>query len=122
MSTQTGWEVFTLGRSAGRSGKPKIGIQVNGRFGVNEAAAKFLGDYAVMMYNKQTRQIGFKPAQEGDKGAYPVRQAKNQERSFGISGQAFLKFYDLDANEIKGLYPAVEQGGILVITLPPEKK
>ena len=43
------WLPFTLGRSAGRIGKPKIGIQINGRFGINAAAQQFLGNYVLLM-------------------------------------------------------------------------
>lgn len=121
--TQDGWEFFQPGTRVGMttSSQPFISIHGAGRFSLNRIAAELLGGHVRLAYNRNRRQIGFFPAQEGDRGAYPIRRASGRKVENIVSATAFLSFYDLDAEKLKGAYAVQNQANGLILQLPEEK-
>ena len=99
---------------------PVITILKQGSFGINGSAAErfFKGaEHVVLLYDKEGKRIGFRPVQEPASNSYPVRRSA-KGNSTSISGQKFLRHYEIDHSETRR-YPCewLEKERLVVVQL-----
>jgi hypothetical protein len=111
------FEVFTKQRQP-RSDQPYVTIQRKGVFTLNTAAYESLGDpdAVELLYDREQRRIGFRPATPKSPYAYGVRPNGPTGRSFLVAGRAFLQFYDIPF-DLARRWVARYADGMLVIDL-----
>ena len=113
------FEAFTQVNSRAR-GTVAVTILKQGNLSINSTTMKLLKEkgcgYVVMMFDRDTNQIGLKSAQKEDQGAYMVREQKGNGQ---VSALAFLKHYEIPFKEASKNYSARwnEELGMLVIQL-----
>jgi len=99
---------------------PTVTILKQGNFSFNTGAVKLLGKTPpgkiLLMFDKDAKSIGFKPARKSKKEAYTLRVVKGIGQ---VSGNAFLRSYGIPFGESSKKYPAKwnEELGLLVIKL-----
>lgn len=89
------FEVFE-GRGRTASGTPTVSIRKNGALALNAAAldAWFKGqDYAVLMYDPDTKRIGVRPVAEKSKSAYKLQRVGQGGH---VNAKSFLTHYTID--------------------------
>ncbi|MDQ2959078.1 MAG: hypothetical protein M3Y42_19245 [Actinomycetota bacterium] len=95
------FEVFTR-RLVPLKKTPLVTIQKRGTISLNKSAYAALGEPEAveLLYDRDERVIGLRPAEPTLEHAYPVRSATGKGAGpFVISAIAFTKFYDIDTGE-----------------------
>jgi hypothetical protein len=94
-----------------------VTVQRRGNFSLNRSAFKALGEPPAvkLLFNRSTRQIGFRPATSNDFRSVPVRK-QGQSDSYLIAGLTFCKEYDIDTTTARR-YEGKMQEGILIVDL-----
>jgi hypothetical protein len=90
------WEVFD--RKARPSVKqPLVTLQASGTFSMNEASYDAIGrpDQVELLYDKDERIIGFRPATDESPHSYPIKPQQNG-RTYQTGGRAFCAYYDIE--------------------------
>ena len=86
------FEVFNKKAAVGRgSTTPKVTISKNGTFSLNAVATQQMMDgaeYAVLMYDAESKQIAIKPVAKTDEHGYRLSRPKTG--GIHISGRRFL--------------------------------
>jgi len=105
-------------RAAAASKSPFVTIQRRGLFSLNRAAIELMGnpEAVVLLYDREEKLIGFRPAPLTDPRALPVRSQGKNASTFMVAGQAFAKYYDLDTS-VAQRYAVEMRGDILVLDL-----
>jgi len=110
------FETFTAGRKITK--EPHVSILKQGNFGFNSGCMKVLKENAVthmlLMFDKDTNRIAFKPCSKEAQGAYALRTTRGIAQ---ISGTSFLKTYGVAYSDATRSYPATWQDGLLIISL-----
>jgi hypothetical protein len=112
-----GFERFT---ESGRSFKTRVSIRANGQIGLSHGAvAKFgLGryQYAVLFYDKETKQIGIQPTNSAEEsGAYKLNIKGS---GAAISALAFMDYCGIDHGQARRHSAHWdEQRGMVIIDL-----
>jgi hypothetical protein len=112
------WSEFT--RTATPIGaKPYVTIQRKGTLSLNRAAFEALGkpEAVKLLYDRNERMIGFRPADTEEVGAYPVRPQASS--NWLVAGTAFSSFLRLDTSTAKR-YEAEAIDGVLAVDLKRE--
>ena len=93
-----GFEVFDK-RASTSSKEPMVTIQKGGHFSLNRAAYEILGtpESVELLYDRKSKLIGFRPAPSKNPRSYPVKTLGTNATGRLIAGQAFCKYYDIDA-------------------------
>ncbi len=115
-----GFEVFDK-RAATSSKTPMVTIQKGGHFSLNRAAYEAVGtpEAVELLYDREEKLIGFRPASPDLPRAYPVKSLGTNATGRLVAGQAFCKYYDIDAS-VARRYTVEMQDGILVLDLKGE--
>lgn len=111
------FETFT-GRATPASRKvPRIAIQKKGNMSLNKAAFEALKspDAVFLMFDKESKAVGIKPANPEERYTYPVRKQKGSE-SYMIGARAFCAHYEIETSHTTAFAPELEDG-ILVFEL-----
>lgn len=110
------FEVFDP-QSAPRVKQPLVSLQRKGTFTLNKAAHLALGQPAAveLLYDRNERVIGFRPADPSKSTAYAVR-ATEPSGSYAVAGVAFVKHYDIDTSAARR-WPASVEDGVLCVRL-----
>jgi hypothetical protein len=110
------FEVFDR-RSRPVGKQPTLTIQKRGNFSLNRAAFDALGQPAAveLLFDRVQRIVGFRPTDEHNRRAYPVRKQQNAA-SYLIAGNAFNQYYGIETG-ITRRYDAAMIDGILVVDL-----
>lgn len=108
-------------RAATASKSPFVTIQRRGPFSLNRAAVELMGnpEAVVLLYDKEEKLIGFRPAPLTNPRALPVRSQGKNASTFMVAGQAFAQHYDLDTS-VARRYAVEMQGDLLVLDLKAE--
>lgn len=112
------FEIYTEGRIVTR--EPRVTLLKHGIFNLNTGSMRIFKEQAVshvlLMYDKETNRVAFKPCGSDTKGAYRLRTVKGIGQ---VSGGSFLKFYNIPHGEKTRSYPAVwnSEQGMLIINL-----
>lgn len=111
------FEVFDK-RSAVMVKSPMVTIQKNGLFSLNKAAyAAMENPEAVeLLYDPESRLIGFRPTSPEGMRAFPVRSQGKNANTLMVAGQAFTKHYDIDTS-VARRYAVEMRDGMLVLDL-----
>ncbi len=111
------FEVFDK-KSATSSKTPMVTIQKGGPFSLNKAAYDAMGapEYVELLYDRDEKLIGFRPASLDNPRAYQVTTQGTRSTGRQVPGRAFAKFYDLDVT-VARRYPVEMRDGILVLDL-----
>ncbi len=111
------FEEFTQRNTPASSKLMRVSLHRKGNFSLSQAAYEALGKpkSVILLYDRQKRAIGFKPAQGEVRHAYAVRTQKNS-KSYLVGAIAFCQHYDVDASKTRTFEPQLV-GGILVIEL-----
>ena len=113
------FEAFTSIKSRS-TGEPKVSILKQGNFSFNSSTMKLIKDknidYVILMFDRDTKRIAFKPAQKGEAGAYTLRHMKGLAQ---VSGVAFLNNYEINYKEQSISYPVTwsDEAGMLILQL-----
>jgi len=115
-----GFEVFDK-RASTSSKTPMVTIQKGGHFSLNKAAYEAVGapDTMELLYDRDEKLIGFQPAAPTSPRAYPVKMLGANATGRLVAGQAFCKYYDIDAS-VARRYEVRMSDGILVLDLKGE--
>lgn len=111
-----GFEVFEK-RMVRSAAQPFVTIQKKGIFALNHAAFSALGDPKAvrLLYDREKKLIGFRPAEISDEHAYPVRN-NSKGTSHLVSGMLFTAHYGIDTG-VARRWEAKAGDGILTIDL-----
>lgn len=99
---------------------PMITILKQGNFGINCVAVdQFFADadYTELLFDRESRRIGFRPSKEPLPHSYAVRRSA-KGNAVNISASKFLRHYGIEHTETKS-YPCewLEKEGIVAITV-----
>ena len=119
MSTTLNFEEF-VGRGVRHSTGPAITLQASGIFALNEAAVEALGQpqSVVLLYDRDARVVGFRPADPSVKHAYQVRKDPRSPSSL-VTGRAFCRAHAIPTDRGRR-YQATMRGDVLTIDLKDE--
>lgn len=97
---------------------PYVTIQKRGTMSFNAAAHAALGqpEAVELLYDPSEKIIGVRKVDPAVEHAYPLRSPSQAERSFILSGTAFMRYYELDA-EVSTRRSAYMDGDVLCIDL-----
>lgn len=112
-----GFEVFDK-RSAGASKHPYVTMQRKGPFSFNQAAFELMGspEAVELLYDEDTKRIGFRPVAPDRPRAFPVRAQGANSVTHVVAGQSFAKHYELNTSVARRYAPTMEDG-ILILDL-----
>jgi len=118
-----GFEVFTK-KMAPLGKQPSVTIQKRGLISINRSAHALMGEPVAveLLYDREQRIVGLRPATEDVPHAYPLRPQSNKQEGSGplmVAGTAFTQFYEIDTTVSKRWTPAM-QDGVLCIDLKQE--
>lgn len=110
------FEEFTGRGTHVPSDSPRLTLQENGKLSLNHAALQLLRDpeAVVLLYDRQARSVGLRPASKGIARAYPLNKHSATSRVITIA--AFAKHYDISLAPTRSFEAALEDG-ILVFDL-----
>jgi hypothetical protein len=101
---------------------PMVTVAKRGTISLNKSAFSALGSPAEveLLYDRDERMIGLRPAGPGTEHAYPVRMASGKANGpYVISAIAFTKFYDIAVGRSLR-WPARLVEGVLCVDLDGE--
>ncbi len=115
-----GFEVFDK-RASTSSKTPMVTIQKGGHFSLNKAAYDLMDrpDAVELLYDREKKLIGFRSTSPTRPLAYPVKSLGTNATGRLVAGQAFCKYYDIDAS-VARRYEVRMDGDILVLDLKGE--
>lgn len=117
-----GFEVFKKS-SAPLAKVPSVTIQRRGLISMNRSAYALIGDPEAieLLFDREERIVGLRPAELTDPNAYPVRpQGSGDTGPLLIAGQMFTKYYGIETDQaIRYVNPSMTEG-ILCIDLKSE--
>jgi hypothetical protein len=99
--------------------EPRITIQKVGRFGLNQAAFDFLGDWVALLFDSDKQQIGFRRTTVEDVHAHHVfSRLKDETRvTASLPARQFCRTYDIPYEDHVRQYSVQESEGMLILQL-----
>ena len=100
---------------------PFVTIQRKGLLSLNRGAYEAIGrpEAVTLLYHREQRVVGLRPAEPGNPRAYPVRRQGGKEggaQSHLVAGTAFTRHHDIDTS-VARRYGVELRGGVLLIDL-----
>jgi len=110
------FEVFDK-KAVPNSAEAWVTLQKRGNFSFNRKAIEAFGnpEAVELLYDRENKLIGFRPASPGAPRAYPVRKTGNSGTHL-VAGMAFSQHYGIPTEEARRFSPKL-QDGMLVIDL-----
>jgi hypothetical protein len=97
-----------------------VTLQASGIFAMNQAAVEALGQpkSVVLLYDRNAKVVGFRPADPSVKHAYALRKDARSPSSL-VTGRAFCRAHAIPTDRGRR-YKAMMQGDVLTIDLNDE--
>ena len=114
------FELFTKKNKKKTPKKPTVTILKQGIFSFNSGCVAIFQEknitFLQLLYDRDTKKIGFKPCRKNSPGAFPLRITKTAGQ---VSGTSFLKNYEIPFRDGSKKYEAQwdEAEKMLVIQL-----
>ena len=119
------FEVFEKS-SAPLAKVPQVTVQRRGTISVNRSAHALMSEAEAveLLWDRDRRVIGFRPAPVDAPNAYPVRpqNARQKAGPLLIAGYAFTKFYGIDTSSAVRYVPTVEDGIVCIALDGPSQR
>lgn len=111
------FEVFTK-RMARAANKPYVTIQKKGVMAFNHAAYAALGEpkAVLLLFDRQSRVVGFRASEPSEEHAYGVR-SNTKGTSHLVSGTLFTKHYGIPTDVARRWLAQMNRDGVLTIDL-----
>jgi hypothetical protein len=111
-----GFEIYRRQNSRGWRRDPVVTFSRASVITINEAAYRILGQppAVVLLWARDERVVGLRPADAGEKGAYRCRMTPSSTRV--VSARAFFRWAGIAADGVRR--PLVMDDGIGCIRLP----
>jgi hypothetical protein len=98
--------------------EPAVTLQKKGAFSLNASAFDALGrpDAVELLYDRDERLIGMRPALPENPNSYPVRPVAAGSRTYVVAGMAFAKYYGIELG-VARRWAGQVRNGMLVLDL-----
>lgn len=96
--------------------EPAVTLQKKGSFALNASAFDVLGkpEAVELLYDRDERLIGLRPALSENPNSYPVRPVKPGSRSYIVAGTAFAKHYGIELGHARRWIGRIRSGMLVL--------
>lgn len=97
--------------------QPLVTLQASGTFSMSRAAYEALGspEAVDLLYDREERIVGFRPAEKEDAHSYPIKPQQNS-LNYQTAGRAFCTYYNIETGSARR-FAAKMFGDVLAIDL-----
>jgi hypothetical protein len=105
------WETFTFRSKPVSSKVMRVSLNPRGTFSLNHATFEAMGhpEAVELLFDRESKVVGFKPVGLDVRHAYQVRTQKNS-KSYLVGAQAFCKYYEIEPPQTMAFEPELADG------------